>query len=148
MFMKYNIVNEVKLSYSRKGNHEQVIRNSEDSAKIFREHLEDDIDYRELFLIMLLNNANTVLGICEISKGGITGTIVDKRMIFQAALLSNATQIILAHNHPSGNLSVSSADIQATHDLINSANILDIRVLDHIILTSEAHYSLADDDKM
>ncbi|OBW41808.1 hypothetical protein AB670_01801 [Chryseobacterium sp. MOF25P] len=103
--MKFNIVNEIKLSYSRKGNSERLITTSRDAVKIFKEHFDsDEMDYRESFFAFYLNQANRVLGIKKISESGISATIVDVRIIMQAALLCNASGIILAHNHPSGNL--------------------------------------------
>jgi DNA repair protein RadC len=147
--MKYNVVNEVKMTYSRKGNSEKIITCSEDSESVFREHFDkDEIDYREAFFVMLLNNSNRVLGICEISKCGISSTVVDARMIFQAALLANTTQIILCHNHPSGNTSPSSPDISITEKISKGGKLLEIRVLDHIIITSDSYYSFADNGKI
>src|SRR5690606_38481939 len=106
--MDFNIVNEIKLIYSRKGNSEKSISCSRDAVDVFRHYFDpDEIDYRESFFALYLNQANKVLGIKKISESGITSTIVDVRIIMQAALLCNATAIIVAHNHPSGNLNPS-----------------------------------------
>lgn len=144
--MKFNIVNEIKLSYSRKGNCERSISSSRDAVDIFRAHFDaDQMDYRESFFALYLDQANKVLGIKKISECGISSTLVDVRIIMQAALLCNASGIIVSHNHPSGNLKPSSADIQMTAKIKDAAKILDIALLDHVVLTSDSHFSFADD---
>lgn len=113
---------------------------------IFREHFDaGEIDYRESFFALYLNQANKVLGIKKISECGISSTLVDVRIIMQAALLCNASGIIVAHNHPSGNLNPSSCDIKMTSQIKEAATILSMSLLDDIILTSDAHYFFADD---
>lgn len=97
---------------------------------------------------MLLNRANKVLGYYLVSIGGLTGTVVDQRIIFQVALKANACSIILAHNHPSGQLTPSQADIDLTKKIVSAGQFLDITVLDHIILTAENSYSFADEGLM
>ena len=99
-----------------------------------------NIDYRECFYALYLNRANHVLGFFLVSAGGLTGTVVDQRMIFQVALKCNAHSIILLHNHPSGNLSPSQADIDTTKKLKSSSTLLEIPILDHLIITSDAYY--------
>ncbi|AZB30313.1 JAB domain-containing protein [Chryseobacterium balustinum] len=144
--MKFNIVNEIKLSYSRKGNCEKLITTSRDAVKIFKEHFDsEEIDYRESFFALYLNQANRVLGIKKISESGISSTIVDVRIIMQAALLCNASGIILAHNHPSGNLKPSQEDLNITQKIKEASQLLNIQLLDHCILTSSAYISFADD---
>jgi DNA repair protein RadC len=144
--MKFNIVNEIKLSYSIKGNCERSITSSRDAVDIFREHFDaDEIDYRESFFALYLNQANKVLGIKKISECGISSTLVDVRIVMQAALLCNASGMIVAHNHPSGNLKPSTCDIKMTAQIKEAAKILSMNLLDHVILTSDAHYSFADD---
>ncbi|OCK51295.1 DNA repair protein [Chryseobacterium sp. CBo1] len=144
--MKFNIVNEIKLSYSRKGNCERLITSSVDAVDIFREHFDaDEMDYRESFFALYLNQANKVLGIKKISECGISSTLVDVRIVMQAGLLCNASGIIVAHNHPSGNLKPSSCDIKMTAQIKEAAKIMSMSLLDHIILTSDVHYSFADD---
>jgi len=144
--MKFNIVNEIKLSYSRKGNCERSISSSSDAVDVFRAHFDaDQMDYRESFFALYLDQTNKVLGIKKISECGISSTLVDVRIIMQAALLCNASGIIAAHNHPSGSLKPSSADIKMTAKIKDAAKTLDILLLDHVILTSDSHYSFADD---
>jgi len=104
-----------------------------------------EINYREKFKVLFLNRANRVLGVREISSGGISGTSVDVRMILQAALGCNASSIILAHNHPSGELNVSDNDRIITQTIKQAAETMDISVLDHIIIGQNRYLSLADE---
>ena len=103
------------------------------------------LDYREYFYILCLNRNNKVLGYCQISVGGLAGTVADVRIIMQTALKSNACSIILSHNHPSGNLQPSEADKDLTRKIKEAGKVLDIPVLDHLILTSETYLSFADE---
>lgn len=106
------------------------------------------IDLQEEFKVLLLSRSSRVLGIYHISTGSITGTIADPRLIFSAALKANATSMILAHNHPSGSLSPSSSDKMLTAKMVSAGQFLDIRVLDHLIVSSEGYYSFADEGGM
>ncbi|MDT0650542.1 RadC family protein [Autumnicola edwardsiae] len=99
----------------------------------------------EEFWIVYLNNSNKVLDQLQLSKGGITGTLVDVRITLKKALELGATAIILAHNHPSGNLNPSEADKQLTKKLKTASESLDIKVLDHIIVTEKSYFSFADE---
>jgi DNA repair protein RadC len=120
-----------------------------DAVDIFRAHFDgDEMDYRESFFALYLNQANKVLGIRKISECGISSTLVDVRIVMQAGLLCNASGIIVAHNHPSGNLNPSTADIKMTNQIREAGKILNMNVLDHVILTSDAHFSFADDGLM
>ena len=106
------------------------------------------LDYREYFYILCLNRNNKVLGYCQISAGGLNGTIADVRMIMQTALKSNSCSIILSHCHPSGNLQPSEADKDLTKKIREAGKVLDIAVLDHLIITSESYFSFADEGLM
>lgn len=99
----------------------------------------------EEFWIIYLNNSNKVIDQLQLSKGGITGTLVDVRLAFKKALELGATSLILSHNHPSGNLSPSSADKQLTQKLKTAGESLDIKILDHIIVTEKSYFSFADE---
>ncbi|WP_027126018.1 RadC family protein [Gelidibacter mesophilus] len=99
----------------------------------------------EEFWIIYLNNSNKVLQKNQLSKGGITGTLVDVRLALKTALETGAVGLILAHNHPSGNLKPSEADKQITQKLKNAGESLDIKVLDHLIITENAYFSFADE---
>jgi DNA repair protein RadC len=105
---------------------------------------EDNMEICEEFKVMFLNKANNVLGVSEISKGGISGTVVDLKLIFSAALNCLASAIVLVHNHPSGNLKPSLQDQKLTNKIVEASKLLDIEVLDHIILTPNSYYSFAD----
>ncbi len=106
-----------------------------------------DLNY-ESFCVVLLNRANKVLKTVRISDGGITGTVVDQRKVFKIALDNNATSIILGHNHPSGQLTPSDADIQLTKKMKEAGIVLDLPVLDHIIVGDGNYYSFADEGIM
>jgi len=99
----------------------------------------------EEFWILYLNNSNKVIYKSQLSKGGITGTVVDVRLIFKTAFEYNATAIILTHNHPSGVLKASDADKQITSKLKDAGKNLDVNVLDHIIITENGYYSFRDE---
>jgi DNA repair protein RadC len=104
-----------------------------------------DLQHEE-FWIIYLNNSNKVIQKSQLSKGGITGTLVDVRLVLKNALEVGATGIILAHNHPSGNLKPSEADKQLTNKLKVASESLDIKVLDHVIVTEKAYFSFADEN--
>ncbi len=145
--MQYNI-SEISVIYRPSFVSDSIITHSEDSTKVFREFIEEDtIHLQEHFLVMYLNQANRVLGIYRLSKGGITGTVADIRLILSVALKTAATSLILAHNHPSGNLRPSNADLELTARIKEAAKYMDIRLLDHIILSPKEgyYYSFADE---
>ncbi len=100
----------------------------------------------EEFWIVYLNNSNKVIYKDQLSKGGLTGTLVDVRLVFKKGIEFNATSIILCHNHPSGKLQPSSADKQITSKLVKAGETLDIKVLDHLIVTENAYFSFADEN--
>jgi DNA repair protein RadC len=102
-----------------------------------------DLEHEE-FNIILLRRNNTIIRYCHISKGGVAGTLVDAKLIFRPAIEELASGIILCHNHPSGNLQPSQADIDLTAKLKKAGETLDISVLDHLIFTNESYYSFAD----
>ena len=99
----------------------------------------------EEFWIIYLNNSNKVIEKYSLSKGGITGTLVDVRLALKKALELGATSLILAHNHPSGNLSPSNSDKQLTQKLKTAGESLDIKILDHVIVTEQSYFSFADE---
>ena len=98
----------------------------------------------EEFWVLFLNNSNKVILKSQLSKGGISGTIVDVRLVFKLALETGATSLILCHNHPSGNLAPSDADKQITKKLKLAGDSLDVKVLDHLIITETKYYSFVD----
>lgn len=122
------------------------ITNSQNAYEIFKSLFPaETISLQEQFVVLYLNRANRIIGSYQLSKGGITGTIADVRLILSVALKTLATGLILAHNHPSGNLKPSEADKQITSKIRQAAKLLDIEVIDHIIISSEGYYSFMDD---
>lgn len=120
-----------------------VIKESKDVAKYLQTQLKD-YTY-EVFAVLFLNQANKINHFEIVSKGGITGTVADPRIILKKALDNNATSLVLCHNHPSGNLRPSKADEELTKKIAEAAMYLDIKVIDHIIVSEEGFYSFADD---
>jgi DNA repair protein RadC len=143
-----NLVSEIELVYKSKVKASQrpVITRSADAYDIFKEIWEDGkLELAEQFKVLFLNRANAVLSVCHVSSGGIKGTIADPRLIYTAALRQNAVSLVMAHNHPSGSLKPSRADEELTMKIKEAGKFLDIKVLDHIILTEESYYSFADE---
>jgi DNA repair protein RadC len=141
-------VSEIQLSYKPKvkPSARPKINSSKEAYEILIRYWDDSkIDFVEQFKVILLNRANRVLGIYEVSTGGISGTVADPRLIFAAALKTNSSSVILCHNHPSGNLSPSHQDINLTHKLKEAGKFLELPVLDHVIVTSDGYYSFADE---
>ena len=126
-------INNVKISSSR------------DVSDYIRSVYPVSIDIREAMLVLLLNNSNRTLGYSIASIGGLTGTLVDVRLVLRDALLTQSTGLILIHNHPSGTLKPSQSDINITNKVKKAADVMDIKVLDHLILTEDSYYSFADD---
>lgn len=120
-----------------------VVKSSSDIAQFLRTSLKD-FNY-EVFAVVFLNKANKINHFEIISKGGITGTVADPRVILKKALQVEATSLVLCHNHPSGNLQPSRADEELTKKIKEAAGYLDIKIIDHIIVSEEGFYSFADD---
>ena len=117
--------------------------------EILRKYVnQDELDVRESFWVMLLTNANRVLALSQVAVGTTCGVQPNPKYIFQLALLTNASAIILSHNHPSGTLTISQSDIKETKKIQTIARAMEMRVLDHIIITSESFVSMAQEDKM
>ena len=108
----------------------------------------DTLELQEQFKVLLLSRTNKVLGIYEVSQGSTCGTVVDPKLVFVAALKAAASSIIISHNHPSGNTKPSEADKQLTQKLSAGAQLLDIQLLDHIIVTAAHYCSFADEGLM
>jgi len=141
-------ISEITIGYKPefKPSDRPKITTSNHAFDIIRNQWKDgDIEYRESFAVLLLNRANHVLGINWISNGGLSGTVADPKMIFQAALKANASSIILAHNHPSGNLKPSDMDISLTKKLVKASQVLALPVIDHLIVGQDNYFSFADE---
>ncbi len=118
------------------------VTSSQDVFEYFQPFL-TDLPHEE-FYVLFLNKSNKILGQQQISKGGIASTIIDVKIILKSALESLASSIILAHNHPSGNTLPSDSDKKITQKLIDSASLIDVEILDHIILGDDKYFSFAD----
>jgi DNA repair protein RadC len=141
-------VSEVELIYKTKVKPSQrpKVSSSADIFKILTQIWNTDrIELVEEFKVLFLNRNNKVLGVFNVSSGGITGTVADPRLILAAAVKANAVSLILSHNHPSGSLKPSRADEELTNKIKCGAQYFDMRVLDHIIITSENYFSFADE---
>ena len=139
-------VNEITVKYTPVKRVNQIINTSNDAYNVLMQFFpEDTIELQEQFVVLYLNKANKIIGGYKISVGGITATVVDVRLILSVALKSLATGIILAHNHPSGNTKPSISDQELTKRIKDASTIMDISLLDHIIITSDAYLSFADE---
>lgn len=136
---------EIKFSRTVPPKERTKIGSSHDVVRLLRSIWSNQLEVREEFVVLLLDRANHVIGYHILSKGGITGTVVDSKLLFSLALESLASSIILAHNHPSGNLKPSQQDKAVTRKVKNMAEIMEMNLLDHIILTKDGYYSFADE---
>lgn len=138
---------EIKVAYFTKVKFKdmQKITSSRDCEFVLRNIWSPQLELREEFYLLLLNRANKVVGWHCISQGGLDSTIADIRIIFSISLKCVACGIIVAHNHPSGNLKPSETDIALTRKIKEAGKLLDITLFDHIILSNEGYYSFADE---
>lgn len=120
----------------------QQIRSSNDAREIMQPYFVD-LTHEEFYCIFL-NRANRVIKIEQISKGGISGTVTDVRIVLKSAVLNTASGMIVAHNHPSGNLSPSDSDIRITQKIKEAGLLLDVQLLDHLVIAGADYYSFAD----
>ena len=144
----YFNVAEIQLTYKTKvpPSERPKVDSSRNAYDILRSQWDENkIEFIEQFKVLFLNRANRVLGLLEVSTGGVSGTVADPKIIFAAALKANASGIIVAHNHPSGNMIASQADIDLTKKLREAGKFLEIQMLDHLILSTEKYFSFADE---
>lgn len=141
-------VNEIQISYRERAStlKSLSVTNSREVAELlFKNWDNGTIGLHETFKVVFLNQSNKVKGIYPLSQGGITGTLVDLRILFAITLKTLSVGIILAHNHPSGKLRASGPDKQLTQKIKGAAQLFDVQVLDHIILAPDGgYYSFAD----
>ncbi|QDH81172.1 DNA repair protein [Echinicola soli] len=140
-------VAEITLSYrpNSKVSEKPQIVSSLSASKVLRANWDESkLEFIEEFKVILLNRANRVLGIVNASSGGTSGTVVDLKLIFAAAMKASASSILVAHNHPGGTLKPSDRDVKVTEKLVKAGKLLDLPVMDHIIITAEGYYSFAD----
>ena len=144
-------VAEVELSYKNRvpyKDRKKVFSSKDTYNLLVNNHDDDTIDYTETFKVLYLNQASQVVGCFTLSQGGITATCVDVRNVMQGALLTNAVAIVLGHNHPSGNVRPSKEDDRITNQVSKAGELLNIKVLDHIIFTREDFYSYNDEGRI
>ncbi len=138
-------ISEISVSYSSNKNDKLKISSSKQSYDVLMScWSKSTIELQEEVKVLILNRANQILGIYPLSKGGVSGTVVDAKLVFSVALKCNASSIILAHNHPSGNVNPSEADKNLTDKLKLAGQYLDIVLLDHLIVTKDDFYSFSD----
>jgi len=141
---------KIRIVYSKKlkNNERPKITSTSIAEKVLRELWSSQIEIREEFVVLLLDRRNRVLGYQLLSKGGMSGTVADIKLIYSVALEALASGIILAHNHPAGSVEPSNQDLALTTKIRQAGNHLDITLLDHIILTKESYYSFADNGQI
>ncbi len=139
---------EISITYRNKMKVSEMphATSSQDVFDLLQNIWSDKIGYVEEFMVLCLNRGNRVLGWSLVGTGGLSGVVADPKVIFQVALKSNASSIIVAHNHPSGTLKPSDADRRLTSKILQAGQFLDISVLDHLIITpDDRYYSFADE---
>lgn len=138
-------VSEFGLKYKKSEFRKAKIQSSKDAADYIRQFYFDDLMIYESFFMVMLNRGNNTTGFVKISQGGISGTVVDVKLIAKYAIESLACSVIVAHNHPSGTLTPSDQDVKITRKIREALTLFDIQVLDHVILAEDKHYSFADE---
>ncbi len=141
-----DFLGELTVTYKRTTKPTVKITSSQCVDNFIRPYFEECMDDHEEFKIIYLNNSNCVVNIDHLSKGSLTGTLVDVRLAVRNALKISIAGVILVHNHPSSTLVASQADKDITQKLKTAFNYFDIKVLDHLIITREAYYSFADEN--
>ena len=138
-------VSEIEVTYSNKNTDKVKITQSKDAYEVAIQHWNlNTIELQEEAKVILLNRANVVIGIYNLSKGGVSGCIVDIKLILSVSLKAVASGIILIHNHPSTALKPSSQDAKITDNLKAACKLVDIMLLDHLIINPTMYYSMAD----
>ena len=135
---------EIKVSYSA-GKKGKQVTSSRDAYEVLKPIFNDGMEHREKSVCLYLNRANEVLGYFTLGIGGVAGVIMDLKIAFQVGLKCNASGMIIAHNHPSGNLSPSHNDKKVSRKFKEAGEIIDLAVLDSLILTTQGYYSLSDE---
>lgn len=136
---------EISVKYHTKNKPKKSIACSNDIYKTIKTWFDDCMEHRERFIAVSLNRGNKIIGIQNVGEGGTSSCIVDKKIVAQGAILSNASAVILAHNHPSGQLKPSENDKKITNEIKEGLKLFGIQVLDHLIVTEDSFYSFADE---
>ena len=141
-------ISEYSLKYTKSEIQKTKITTSESASNVIRKFYFDDINIYESFFILLLNSQNATTGFAKISQGGTAGTVVDIKIIAKYAVDSLSPKVIICHNHPSGNKQPSDADLNITRKIKDALLLLDIKLIDHIIITENDYYSFADNGNL
>ncbi len=141
-------ITEIELVYhnKKKAADQPKVITSRDAYDLFRPSWnEGQISLREHFKVMLISRSNRCLGVSTISEGGISGCYVDPKLIFALAVKAKASGIVLAHNHPSGDMNFSHTDMQLTRRFVKAAELLEISIMDHLVITQDGYKSMGDE---
>jgi len=141
-------ISEFSLKYTKTDIQKTKIITSENACSVIKKFYFDDINIYESFFILLLNSQNNTTGFAKISQGGTAGTVVDIKIIAKYAVDSLSPNVIICHNHPSGNKQPSDADLNITRRIKDALLLLDIKLIDHIIITENDYYSFADNGNL
>jgi DNA repair protein RadC len=141
-------VAEVELMWKKKKKLITKVKESKEAVEVFRTVWHHDINIRERCYALFMNRVNNVIAVSEISAGGVSGTVIDTKILFAQALKLLASGIILAHNHPSGNLNPSGHDKDITTKVKKGCEVFDMVLVDHVILTEDDHYSFANEGSL
>lgn len=141
-------IRKLEIKFKKGKKEQKQLQSITEVVKFMMNLYKDDIDYRETFSIITLDHSNRPTGYARLFKGGIDCTTIDVKVMMHHVLLSNSCGLIIFHNHPSGKLVPSDSDIRLTNKINNACKLLDIRLLDHIILTSGGHYSFLENGLM
>ena len=142
---------KITLSFDKKIKKSELktLSSSNDTVKVLREIFNaDTFDWKEEVILLCTNRRNAIVGYYKVSSGGVSGTVLDPKVIFTTALNCTASGIIIAHNHPSGNLTPSVEDDRITAKIKEAGKMLDINLIDSVILTDEGYYSYIDNGKL
>lgn len=150
MKANYELLPLLTIKYKRNAKMlSKQIKSSVDAAEVLRSMYDaDTLEYCESAIVIYLSQSNTTIGWQKVSQGGITGTVMDPRIILGTALKIGAVAMIISHNHPSGNLKPSRADDELTAKIVQACRFFDMRLADHIIITTDSYYSYADDGNL
>ena len=141
-------ISEFSLKYTKTDIQKTKVTTSESASNVIRKFYFDDINIYESFFILLLNRANNTTGFAKISQGGTAGTVVDIKIIAKYAVESLSSAVIICHNHPSGDKRPSDADLNITRRIKDALLLLDVKLIDHIIITENDFYSFADNGNL
>jgi DNA repair protein RadC len=141
-----SLMPQLKLKYVTTDQKKVKIQSSDDAYQVLKKFYDPDtIEYQESSVALFMNRANNTIGWMQISTGGMSGTVIDSKILFATALKCGASAIILSHNHPSGQLKASSSDLILTKKIAKIGKLLDLQLLDHLIITTRNYFSMADE---